>query len=120
MNRRTTPAPPKFKSTACPLPPPGYAPCTRLDGHDGPCAMPFAPTIIGEAEALFINVKAVSMQIGEYHGLTALYPDYMILPWRLYWGWILGGYPRAGSFSNTRVRLNIFSLVPRIHWLYEV
>lgn len=23
-------------------PTPGYAPCTRLDGHDGPCAHPFS------------------------------------------------------------------------------
>lgn len=23
-------------------PPPGYAPCTRAAGHEGPCAMPFA------------------------------------------------------------------------------
>ena len=99
-------------------PPPGYAECSRQCGHDGPCAMDFAPTIIGEAERLYIETTAACQRVGDAcepsRGPVA--PDYMVLPWRMYWGWIFGRYSTYYPFVCTRVTLNIFLRVPKVHW----
>lgn len=106
-------------------PPPGYAPCTRMAGHDGPCAMDFAPTIIGVAEKFFLEVRETCRKLAEEHGLNPeqVVPDYMVLPWRLYWGWVFGQYstyyPFFYSNTRTRVYLNIFRVRPKIHWTID-
>lgn len=103
-------------------PPPGYAECSRQCGHDGPCAMDFAPTIIGEAERLLLGVRGTCQRLADDLGLKPeqVTPDYMVLPWRMYWGWIIGRYSTYYPFSyakkRTRVTLNIFRLVPKVHW----
>lgn len=117
MNRRTTPAPCTYPKFGCATPPPpGYAECTRMCGHDGPCAMDFAPTIIGEAEKLYVETKAACMRVGENLGRGPVAPDYIVLPWRTYWGWIFGRYSQYYPFTCTRIYLNPFRLVAKVHW----